>query len=68
MHWPGDVDGGTLAPWRITRTLAQHGRTALICAAATGYADCVRLLLNAGADTNATDGVRANRFACGIYI
>ena len=44
--------GGTLM-----RT--QDGRTALICAALKGHTDCVRLLLDAGADTNATDRVRA---------
>ena len=38
--------------------LEQDGSTALIIAAANGHADCVRLLLDAGADANARDGVR----------
>ncbi len=36
---------------------AQIGRTALIWAAANDHADCVRLLLDAGADTNPIDRV-----------
>ena len=43
---------------------AQHGKTALIEAANYGRADCARLLLDTGADTNATDNVRANA-VCG---
>ena len=39
----------------------QRGRTALIWAATEGKADCVRLLLNAGADKEATDEVRVDR-------
>ncbi len=39
------------------------GRTALIWAGYTGHADCARLLLNAGADKNAKNEVRANRSA-----
>ena len=37
---------------------AQIGCTALIFAAENGHADCVRLLLDAGADTNAQNIVR----------
>ncbi len=39
---------------------AQYGRTALIGAAMKGHADCARLLLEAGADTNAKANVRAS--------
>ena len=38
---------------------AQYGRTALICAGYNGHADCARLLLDAGADKNAANKVRA---------
>ncbi len=45
--------------WRgDTWELAQFGDTALIDAAACGHADCVRLLLDAGADTEVKDKVR----------
>jgi hypothetical protein len=37
---------------------AQHGSTALIRAAATGHVECVRLLLEAGADKDAACKVR----------
>ena len=43
---------------RICQPLTQDGSTALICAAESGHADCVQLLLNAGADKNAKDEVR----------
>jgi hypothetical protein len=43
-----------------TRSRAQNGWTALICAATNGHADCVRLLLDAGADKEAKDSVRAS--------
>ena len=36
----------------------QTGRTALLAAAEAGHTDCVRLLLEAGADTEAKDKVR----------
>ncbi len=39
---------------------AQIGSTALIFAAHNGRADCVRLLLDAGADKDAKDKVRVN--------
>ena len=37
---------------------AQLGKTALICAASSGRAECARLLLDAGANKDATDEVR----------
>ena len=37
---------------------AQIGATALLCAAHEGYDDCVRLLVEVGADKEATDAVR----------
>ena len=46
---------------------AQDGRTALICAARNGRADCARLLLEAGADKSATDNVRASAL-CGWSV
>jgi ankyrin repeat protein len=36
---------------------AQLGRTALVIAAARGHADCVRMLIDAGADKDAKDRV-----------
>ncbi len=44
---------------------AQSGSTALILAAGSGHADCARLLLDAGADKEATDKVRASGGVCG---
>ena len=45
---------------------AQFGCTALMEAARNGHADCARLLLDAGADTEAKCKVRARRLlACG---
>jgi hypothetical protein len=46
----------------------QRGATALIFAAVTGHADCVRLLLDAGADKNAKDKVRASRFCMRAFF
>ncbi len=43
---------------RIVQYTVQDGRTALMCAADIGYADCVRMLLDAGADKEAKDNVR----------
>ncbi len=40
------------------RTCAQGGETPLMWAAEKGHADCARLLLDAGADTNITTSVR----------
>ncbi len=45
--------GGSLAA-------AQSGKTLLVYAATNGHADCARLLLDAGADANAADNVRAS--------
>jgi ankyrin repeat protein len=44
----------------VITTPAQRGWTPLISAALNGYADCVHLLLNAGADKNAKTGVRVH--------
>ena len=47
---------------------AQIGCTALMWAAENGRTDCARLLLDAGADKNAADKVRAILFAvCGQW-
>jgi hypothetical protein len=46
---------------------AQRNRTALIWAATNGYADCVRLLLGAGADKNAKDKV-CGRSDCRVFV
>ena len=43
----------------ISGAAAQYGGTALIGAARFGHADCARLLLDAGADKEAKDNVRA---------
>jgi hypothetical protein len=40
--------------------LTQSGRTALIQAAQNGHTDCVRLLVQAGADKDAKDNVRVS--------
>jgi hypothetical protein len=34
----------------------------------SGHVDCARLLLDAGADTNSTDNVRASRSAAGSVL
>jgi hypothetical protein len=39
----------------------QNGETALLHATIFGHADCVRLLIDAGADKDAKDMVRAGR-------
>ena len=46
--------------WRRPHTgkYTQNGFTALILAAASGHVDCVRLLIDAGADKDAMDDVR----------
>ncbi len=41
---------------------SQNGWTALMWAAQNGHADCVRLLLDAGADKDAKTRVRVGRF------
>ena len=47
---------------------AQIGATALMNAVQKGHVDCARLLLDAGADKEATDQVRASRFAAGVLM
>ena len=50
------------------RRRAQWGQTALMCAAHKGHTDCVRLLLDAGADTNAKMNVRVSAVTvCGCW-
>ena len=46
-----------------TNSRVQSGSTALICAAASGRMDSARLLLNAGADTEAQSNVRGRSAA-----
>jgi hypothetical protein len=43
---------------------SQDGRTALIYAAQYGRTDCVRLLIDAGADKEARNNVRVGRCQC----
>ena len=50
---------------RRRRRRSQNGETALIWAAERGHADCVRLLLDAGADKNVKTEVRARAGVCG---
>ncbi len=45
-------------PHESRNMISQHGQAALICASLTGRADCVRLLLDAGADKEAKGHVR----------
>ena len=52
----GGGGGGGLMATKHAR--AQKGLTALMWASAHGHADCVRLLLDAGADRDAVDNVR----------
>ena len=47
----------------LRQSRAQWGHTALISAALRGRADCVRLLLDAGADKEAKTEARVSRFA-----
>ncbi len=54
----GNVGGGIFG-----HTLAQNGYTALISAAFEGRADCVRRLLDAGANKNVQDSVRGRSAA-----
>ena len=46
----------------------QMGYTPLMCAAREGHTDCVRLLLDAGADKEAQDYVRASRSAAWVLL
>jgi ankyrin repeat protein len=56
--------GGTLG-----RRRAQNGSTALMFAAEKGHVDCVRLLLDAGADKEAKNEVRASAgVVCGALL
>ena len=43
---------------RIFMSKSQHGCTALMYAAFQGHSDCVSVLIELGADVNATDSVR----------
>ncbi len=55
--------------WRCLRDVAsgsQGGFTALICAAESGHSHCARLLIDAGADKEATTIVRAFRWVAGL--
>jgi hypothetical protein len=61
-----DGDGGMLTR-TCTHEHVQDGRTALILAAAFGHADCVRVLLDAGADKNVKSNVRVRAFACAVW-
>ncbi len=51
-----------------SRTAIQYGGTALIYAATYGHDVCVRLLLDAGADKNVADHVRAFYIAAGTGL
>ena len=54
-------------PWRsVKHALCQIEPTALIAASINGRADCVRLLLDAGADQNAKNLVCIS--LCGAYV
>ena len=57
LHWRADAAAEVVTYGHIGRR-AQSGLTALMYAAMNGHADFARLLLNAGADKNAKDGVR----------
>ena len=52
-------DGGGGGQIWHPRARAQYGWTALMSATSGGHTDCVRLLLDAGADKNATSKVCA---------
>jgi ankyrin repeat protein len=45
----------------VGESISQSERTALIFAASRGHVDCVRLLIDAGADKDAKDNVRVGR-------
>ncbi len=49
-------------------SLSQYGSTALIETALYGYADCARLLLDAGADKNIVNNVRYYQIALTIVL
>ena len=48
--------------FRACSRIAQNGGTALTNCAMMGHFDCIRLLLEAGADVNAKGPVRASTF------
>jgi ankyrin repeat protein len=50
-----------VALWTVTNPDSQHGSTALICVAQNGRAECARLLIDAGADTDVRNYVRVSR-------
>ena len=53
----------------VNQTHAQGENTALMCAIEKGRSDCVRLLLDAGADKEAKDKVRASAHrVCGLMM
>jgi ankyrin repeat protein len=52
----------------IRKRTTQGGETALICAAYEGHIDCVRLLVEAGADKNAKSNVRACHSFPSVYV
>lgn len=52
------IFGAPAAGGTMTGTFAQFGYTALNRAGYNGEADCVRVLLNAGADVDVKDQVR----------
>ena len=61
MHRGGGGGGDGIGTFgTLTHTLSQGGWTALMRAAIEGHADCVRLLLDAGADMDAKHNVRAS--------
>jgi ankyrin repeat protein len=47
---------------------SQGGFTALMFAASSGHADCVRLLIDAGADKEIRNNVRAGRCFAGRHL
>ena len=67
-YWDGGFtdDGDVLSGLRELK-LSQYGRTALLLASENGHAQCVRLLLDAGANKNATANVRP-RFAASLLL
>ncbi len=64
LHASADASTAA-AHWHIARS--QGGHTALIHTAADGHANCVQLLLDAGADKETKDWVRmSSGLACGL--
>ena len=52
----------------LAQSHTQDGQTALICAAREGHMNCARLLLDAGADKEAKNNVRASWFAASAAV